>query len=153
MTKKETAQKIAPWAAIVVAILGTVNAYIDSRAAKRKAVHEAEEQADEAKEWTEERAARAYQALRAKALEADGERQDLYYRLQLIGRDLDEAIELIGVEPPRSGTERRDYEAKIHRLKSRTRPEPTKPPRLPEPAPLADWDAVQRTAEPRPPGR
>jgi hypothetical protein len=145
-TKKEKAQKIAPWAAIIVAVLGTVNAYIDSRAAKRKAVNEANEAEADAKEWTEERAQKAWETVREKVNEGARERTDLYYRLQLVERDLDAAIELISAPKPTTGTERRDYEAKLHALKNRVAAGVGKPPKptKPRPAPLSAWDDVQR---------
>lgn len=137
MTKRETAQKLAPWAAIIVALLGTINAYIDSRAAKRKAVNEAKDQAEETREWTDERAARAYQAIREKLREADRQHKDLYYRMSLLEEDLDSAIELLGARP-QTGTQQRDYEAKVHALKTRNRPGGA-----PSLAPLGDWLDVQ----------
>jgi hypothetical protein len=147
MTKREKAQKLAPWAAIIVALAGTANAWIDSRAAKRKAVYEAEEAEEGAKEWTEERAVKAWEKTRNKINKAERERADIYYRLQLVERDLDEAVALINAPKPRTPTERRDYEAKVHALKTRLAGA-KKPARPDPPAPLADWDSVQRDARP-----
>jgi hypothetical protein len=147
MSKREKAQQLAPWAAIIIALLGTVNAYIDSQAAKRKAVNEAEEAEEEAKEWTEERAKKAWQKMRERVNQADRERADLYYRLKLVERDLDKAIELVGTAPPRTGAARRDFEAKVHELKTRTRPKDARP-SIEPPAPLGDWADVQREARP-----
>jgi len=146
MPKKEAAQKYAPWIALVIAVAGAANAYFDSRAARRKG-NEAKEQVKETREWTDQRAERAYHAVRQKLIDADRARADLYYRLSLVERDLDEAISMIGTEPPRTGVERRDYEAKLHALKEKPHGLAKMEKRPADsPAPLSDWDTVQKEA-------